>query len=151
MTTNSNQFALTAVQGQVDLGQVSGNVLSCQVDEAETATLVAGDAVTIVDSAGGVPKVLKVTANTAKPFGFLLRNIKDSGFGAGDRCEIGRVNTVVYMTAGAAIARGADVEYVAADTKVITSAGTNPISGFALDKAAADGDLIRVWIKEPTA
>ena len=149
MTLNSNQFDIEAVQGQVDLQAVGGNVLTCQIDSAETATLVAGEAVSIVDNAGGVPKVEQLSADTVEPFGFILRNLKDSSFVADNRVEIGRVNTVVFMTAGAAIARGANVEYDVSEIKVITSAGINPICGFALDKAAADGDLIRVWIKEP--
>jgi len=149
MVLNVNQFELESVQGAVDLSQAVGNILTCQVDVDESATLVAGEAVSIVDSAGGIPKVEQMSADTVEPFGFIIRNLKDQNFPALARCEVAKVNTVVTMTAGAAIARGAKVEYDVSAIKVITSAGTNPICGEALDKAAADGDLIRVWITQP--
>lgn len=148
MAINSNQFAFEAVQGQVDLQSVNGNVITCQIDSAEAATLVAGEAVLITDNAGGVPKVEQLSGDTDEAFGFITRNLKDSDYVAGDRCEVALAYTVIWMTAGAAIARGAKVEYDVSAVKVITSAGTNPIVGRALDKAAADGDLIRVMVLE---
>lgn len=149
MALNSNQFAFEAVQGQVDLQQVNANVFSCQIDKDEAATLVAGEAVSVVDSAGGVPKVEQLSGDTDEAFGFITRNLKDAEFVAENRVEIARSGTVIWMTAGAAIARGAKVEYDVSAVKVITSAGTNPIVGIAYDKAGADGDLIRVLLTEP--
>lgn len=150
MILNPNQFALTTVQGQRDLG-VQGNTISCRVNASESTALVAGQAVKLSDVAGGVPVVTALSANTDFTFGFVLRNPKDQNFAANDRVEIAINDTVVYMTAGAAIARGAYVEVSNAAKKVITSAGVNPIVGFALDKAAADGDLIRVYIQTPSS
>jgi hypothetical protein len=51
------------------------------------------------------------------------------------------------MEAGAAIACGAKVMPVVSGSKVITAAGaTKSVVGVALDKAAADTNLIRVYI-----
>lgn len=148
--TTINAFSMETVQGASDLS-FHGSVLTCQIDAAETATLVAGEAVLITDNAGGVPKVEQLAADTNGTFGFIVRNVKDQNFVAGDRCEVALQGSVLYMTAGAAIARGVAVEYDVSAVKVITSAGTNPVVGFALDKATADGDLVRVFITTPVA
>lgn len=147
---NINQFAQTPVQGLVTQ-TLGGNIVNCQIDSAEAATLVAGEAVKIVDNAGGVPKVAALDANTDITFGFIAYNMKDSGYVAGDRVEIAKQDTLVWMTSGAAIARGANVEVVAATKKVITAAGVNPVVGFAYDKAGAADELIRVWIRDYAA
>ena len=141
-----NQFNQTPVTGQLD-ATVQGNVLSCQVSTSETATIVAGDKVKIEDSAGGVPKVLLITADSDDIFGTVISNRKNTDFTAGDAVEIAIDGSLVWQVAGAAIARGAQVEVVASSQKVITNAGTNPIYGFAFDKAAADTDLIRVYVQ----
>lgn len=148
MTLNPNQFAMTNEKGSTDLGFLK-NVVSCAVSASESGELVAGDAVTIEDSAGGVPKVLLATADNADMFGFVTRNLKDQNRVAGEPLEVAIKNTVMVMEAGAAIARGAKVEFDVSAKKVITSAGTNTIVGWAYDKAAADGDLIRVYIETP--
>ena len=150
MTVTPNQFAMQAIQGQVDLKGFGSNVISCAVSLAEAGTLVAGTSVQLEDTAGGLPKVLKRSADTDPLFGFVVYNLKDSEFEAGDRVEVAIVNSVQYMTASAAIARGASVETVVASDKVATQATSGaPVAGFALDKAAADGDLIRVYIQSP--
>lgn len=148
MTINSNQFALEPVQGEVDM-TVQGQVVSAQVYASESANLVAGQAVKLRDDASGIPTVTACTANTDLVFGFVVRNPKDIDYAPGDRLEVALAGALVYMTAGAAIARGAAVEQVFSTKKVITSAGLNPTVGMAFDKAAADGDLIRVLIDTP--
>lgn len=145
MTLNINQFAQTTVQGQMDL-EFQGSVITCQVDAAQETSLIAGQAVKLATTGGGVPKVISLAADTDASFGFVARNLKDAAFPANSAVEIAMINSVMYMTAGAAITRGAKVEVVSATNKVITNAGTNPVVGFALDKASADGDLIRVYI-----
>lgn len=148
MTQYSNQFALTTEQGQLDL-QASQNVLTCQVSSSESTSIVAGQPVKLEDSAGGLPKVLALTGATSKTFGFVVRNLKDATREANETLEVAIAGSIMYMTAGAAIARGAKLEVVYTTNKVITSAGTNPVVGYALDKAAADGDIIRVIIGTP--
>lgn len=148
MPLNPNQFKQDVVAGQQDLSFV-GSVVSCQVKTGESTALVAGQSVKIVDSAGGVPKVTARAANTDGTFGVIIRNLKDQTFPAESAVEVGLKGTVVYLTAGAAIARGAAVEINYDDDKVIANAGVNPVVGFAYDKAAADGDLIRVYLECP--
>jgi hypothetical protein len=145
-----NAFKMVPVQGGVDLQAAQANVFSCAVDASQATALVAGQAVRIYDSAGGVPKVVAVTGNDDTGlFGFVVRNLKDIDDPALARLEIASTGTVMYMTAGAAIARGARVEIVNSTIKVITAAGTNPVVGVALDKASGDDALIRVLIISP--
>lgn len=148
MTQNPNQFSQTPEVGFLDL-KVQGTVISCQVSSSETVAITGGAALKIEDSAGGVIKVLRATADTDAIFGFAIKNLKDVDRDANDPLEVAIDGSVMYMTAGAAIARGAQVEADVSADKVITSAGTNTIVGWALDKAAADGDLIRVLITTP--
>lgn len=148
MALNQNQFKQTPIQGEMDQ-QVPGTVISCQVDSSQATALVAGQPVKLVDNAGGVPKVVSLAADTDASFGFVVYNLKDAEYAAYARCEIAIKGSIMTMTAGAAIARGAKVEAVQASKKVITSAGINPVIGWAFDKAAADGDLIRVFIETP--
>jgi hypothetical protein len=149
LTPNINQFGQTTVQGQMDL-QFQGSVISCQVDAAQATALIQGQAVKLATTGGGVPKVLALASNSESAFGFVARNLKDANFAANAPLEIAMQSSVMYMTAGAAITRGAKIEVVNSTIKVITNAGTNPVAGFALDKAAADGDLIRVFILTPS-
>lgn len=148
MTQSTNQFNQTAVKGDLDL-KFAGGVISGAVGSGQSGTIVAGQAVRIEDSAGALPKFISLAGATTEATGFAVRNLKDTGYVAGDRLEVAIFGSVQYMEAGAAIARGAKVEFVPTGEKVITSAGTNPIVGWALDKAAADGDLIRVMIETP--
>ncbi len=136
------------VQGQIDL-TFGGSVFSMMVDPTQATALVAGQPVQLYNSSSPIPTVVALTANTDASFGFVVRNLKDANFPTGARLEIASNFAVLYMTAGAAIARGAKIEVVYTTNKVITNAGTNPVAGFALDKALADGDLIRVMIINP--
>jgi len=151
MTQYPNQFTQTPEIGNIDLQTGASNVLTCQVASTETVTLTAGMAVKLADVAGEIPKVLKCTADTDEVFGFVVRNLKDVGRDANEFLEIAIKGSVMYMKAGAAIARGARVEADVSENEVITSAGTNTIVGWALDKAAADGSIFRVYIETPYA
>lgn len=148
MTQALNQFSQTPEVGDLDL-QHQGNVFPCVVASTQSTALVPGQAVKMADVAGGAPKMIGLAANTDKSFGFVVRNLKDASFAANAPLEIATGGAVMYMTAGAAIARGANLEVVYTTNKVITNAGTNPIIGQALDKAAADDDIIRVLIRTP--
>lgn len=144
-----NQFKQSVVQGQLDL-RFNGETISCQIDASEAGTLVPGEAVKLVDSAGGIPKVEKIAADTDEIFGFINYDIKNADFKAEDACEVSRAGNIMHMTASAAIARGVEVCYANASVKVKNLVATNTIVGYALDKAAADGDLIRVVIATPS-
>lgn len=143
MTIGQNQFRQSVVKGFVDLG-FSNNVVSCRVKSNEATALKAGQAVKIVDSVGGTPEVTAVAADTDKVFGVVNYNIKNASFAAGSMVEISIPGNCVYMEASAAIARGASVMVVVTDEKVATGTEGKAVLGMAYDKAAADGDLIRV-------
>lgn len=148
MTQNINQFAQTPEKGDLDL-KFPGGVLSGVVVSTQAGTLVPGQPVELADVAGGVLQFKSLAGATSPAFGFVSRNFKNASYAAGDALEVAFQGSVQYMQAGAAIARGAAVEAVPTGQKVITAAGVNPKIGFALDKAAADGDLVRVYILTP--
>jgi hypothetical protein len=146
---NQNQFAQTAEQGQLDL-RFNPNTISVEIDSSSAGGLVAGQAVKIVDSLGGVPKVVECADDSDDVFGFINYNIKNAVFDASMKAEISFYRgNVMYMTASAAIARNAKVMIVVASKKVATATTGNMIVGRALDKASADGELIRVLIDLP--
>lgn len=144
-----NQFNQAPVQGEMDLA-IQPNIISCCVKSDESAPLIPGQAVTMVDSADGVPKVTAASAATSDIFGFVAYTTKDQDFPAGAAVEIAFFKgSVMFMTASAAIARNAEVMIVQASKKVATVTTSQRIIGRALDKAAVDGDLIRVIINLP--
>lgn len=151
MSLSINQFAQSVVQGQLDL-RFNTAIIAAQIDVSTAGGLVPGTAVKIVDSLGGIPKVVECAADTDDIFGFIGYDIKHQTFEAGDICELAVLyNNVMYMTASAAIARNAKVMIVVSSDKVATATSGKTIAGRALDKATADGDLIRVAIQLPGA
>lgn len=149
MALNINQFSQIPVQGMLDL-KFNPSSISCEIDSTSAGSLPAGQAVKMVDSAGGVPKVVECAADSDDVFGFINFNIKDVTYSAGDMVEISAFRgNVMYMTASAAIARNAKVMIVVASDKVATRAGGGICIGRALDQADADLDLIRVMIDLP--
>ena len=149
MALNINQFALTSTQGQLD-AQRNTQTISCQVDVSSAGGLVPGQAMKMVDSAGGVPKLVECSAASDDVFGFINYDIKSKTFAVGDRVEVSfNYSNVMYMTASAAIARNSKVMVVISGSKVATATTGNMIVGRALDKAINNGDLIRVTILLP--
>lgn len=151
MPQSPNQFAQTQQKGALDL-QFNPQVISVQVDSSQATALVPGQAVKMVDSANGVPKVIAAAADEDDVFGFVVYDIRRVSFPALSYVEVAFFRgSVMYMEASAAIARWAQVMIVVASQKVMTVTATNRIVGRALDKAAADGDLIRVVVDLPGA
>lgn len=151
MAQSPNQFSQTPVQGQLDL-RFNTNVIACQVDVSSAGGLVAGQPVKMVNSAGGVPKIVECAADTDDVFGFIAYDIKDRVFNALQPVEIAAMHdNVMYMTSSAAIARNASVEIVIAGIKVATAVATKRIVGRALDAATGADQLIRVTIELPGA
>ena len=145
MTQSLNQFAQSTEKGILDLA-LNPNIISCRIDPDSVASFVAGTAVKLTDAAGKVLLVEKATIGE-NIFGFVVYSIKKSVPVAGDFIEVAISGSVMQMEASEAIARGINVEIVSASDKIApadTVAAT--IVGKALDKAAADGDLIRVII-----
>lgn len=141
---NMNQFAQTPLKGSAALNTVA-NTVSVQVDPASVATIVAGDAVKLVDKVSTTIIVNKC-ANTDAVFGYVLYTPKKAQFVAGDAMEVAIAGSILYLEASGSIARGANIEFVASTSTVVTAAGTNPVSGVALDKVSS-GQLVRVHTK----
>lgn len=148
MSLQMNQLKMIPVQGQLDLA-VFNNVITGQVDTNVVTPLVPGQAVKLVTTSNGIPIVTPLTANTDATFAFVSYNIKDVNFPARSRVELAMPFTTMQMTASAAIVAGAKIEVIYTTNKVKTNAGVNPVAGYALDAASADGDLIRVVILSP--
>lgn len=145
MALNPNQFRQSTVKGQVDIQAGVDNIITCVVKSDEATALVAAQTVIQSDVYSDVPTVTAAVIDSVA-FGVVVRNIKDQDYPASSRVEIARTGTTMYMEASAAIAAGADVQYDPSTGKIATKASTNGIVGQALDKAGADGDLIRVVI-----
>lgn len=157
MPIQMNSFKMSVIKGMVDL-LIGPGTISAQIDITSTlgadggVGLVPGQAVVLVNSAGGVPKVIEATTDAQDIFGFIAYNPKDPKYMRQDRCEIMAFrNGVMYMEANAAIARGAEVALLIAGVKVITATATDRIIGRAYDAATASGQMIRVVIDLPGA
>jgi hypothetical protein len=144
MSLISNSFTIDPIKGQLT-SDPNFDTFSCQVDTDESGTLVPAQPVVLVDAAGDQIPVEAISAVDDAIFGFIPANFKINEYEALDQVKIVR-RGVMFMEASAAIARGADVEVVISGTKVATQSSGTTI-GTALDKAAADGDLIRVLIE----
>lgn len=151
-TVNPNQFAQSPYLGMIDL-RFNPNTVSVLIDSSETGSLYAGGAVKCVDSAGGIPKVVGCTADSDEVMGFLQFDIKTVAWTAGMPAEIGMRNNVIFLYATAAIPRLSRV-CLALSTNggVVAATGSSGkrIVGFAYDKAAAAGQLIRVYLETPS-
>lgn len=145
MTQNLNQFGQLPVLGQLDLQSRGGTILTGQISSAQVTSLVPGQACKIEDSAGGVPKLLSC-ADTDQADGFIVFTLKDQNFPTLARAEFALFGSVMYMNSNAAIARNGRVEAKNADQTVGPAGGVNPVIGWALDKATASGQLIRIFI-----
>lgn len=151
---NPNQFAQSNVLGAIDL-RFPYNSVSVQIDVSQASALYAGDAVKIVDSADGVPKVVGCSANADEVMGFINFDIKTKSFVAGSMAEISMGGNVMYLYATGAIARGVQVQLDLltgghGGVKTITGSSGADIVGWAYDKSTASGQLIRVFLKTPS-
>lgn len=149
MTLNQNQFVQKPVQGLLDLMQ-NFNTIPCQVDTSQVTALLPGQAVKVVNSVGGVPKVIAIAADTDDVFGFVNYALKNASYPALAPVEVSIGGNIMWMTAAGAITRMAKVNTLQASTKVQTDqGGGNTVVGRAFDEAVLNGDLIRVLIKTP--
>lgn len=149
---NPNQFVQAPVLGQVDL-YLNYNTIACQVDASQGATpLVAGQAVKVVASEGGIPKIIACSANADNVFGFINYNVKNRNFGIGFVVEVSQKGNVLYLQSTGPIARGAQVTLdlfsIGGVGQLVGSSGAN-IVGFALDNANG-GELVRIELIVPS-
>lgn len=151
-TLSPNQFNQTPIVGMIDL-RFDYDTVSAQIDVSQATALYAGAAVKIVDSADGAPKVVGVSANSDEVFGFINFDIKTIQYVAGSLCEISQAGNVMYLYATGAIARGSrvqlDISTMGGVAALVGSSGADVV-GWAFDKAAAAGALIRVHLSVPS-
>ncbi len=156
-TVSPNQFAQTTITGVLDL-RLNYNTIAVQVDPAETGVVTPGAALkgsdsAVVGAAGGntLPLVLLATAITDSVVGFANYNIKNANWIGGQVLEMSCAGNCMYLMATAAIARWGRLEI-----DPLTKGGVKPIAstgnyvGYALDKATAAGQNIRVMIAAPS-
>lgn len=149
---SQNQFSQSPIIGMLDL-KFNYDTISAEVDASQSGVLLAGQAVKIVDSAYGIPKVVACAANSDQVFGFINFDIKSASYAAGDKLELSQAGNVIYLISVGAIARGAQVQndltYVGG-VKTITGSSGAAIVGYAYDKASGDGQLLRVRLSNPS-
>jgi len=143
MTQNVNQFGMSLEKGLLTLSK--DNLFDVKIDDASVATIPSGSAVKITDTTDAQITVDLATAAADDIFGFVVYESRKNSFAAKDFVRVACIGSVMQMEASAAIARGASVEIVPTGEKVVTRT-TGTVIGRALDKASADGDLIRVLI-----
>lgn len=150
---NPNQFAQAPFLGMIAELTESIN-FPAQIGPAQSGSLLAGCFVKMVDSAGGVPKVVAASADSDDVWGAIIYNIKNASYAAGAVCQVAMEGSFMWLTATAAIARGAQValDYATSGgVKPISGSGGERIVGRAFDKATVAGQLIRVLIKTPSS
>ena len=150
MTQTSNQFEMSREKGTSALLE-NTEVLECRVDSSESTALVAGQAVKVKDVTNDLVTVTAATDDADDILGFVLYSVKTDTHAADANVKVAIRGTVMNMEASAAIAAGANVEIVVTGQKILTVTNTGSrIIGKALNKAAADGDIIPVLVNTPT-
>lgn len=146
-----NQFGQSAYLGMIDQ-RFPYNTVSVQIDSTQSDALYAGAPLKVVDSAGGVPKVVACDASTDQCIGFLNYNQKNITYAAGEAAEMSMKGNVMFLYATGAISRFAQVVLDVDNNGVAAATGStgSRIVGFAFDKATAAGQLIRVFIEAPS-
>jgi len=144
---NQNQFAISTLKGTLD----SGNSITCQYYAADLAdSISAGEFVVLADVASAlapnVSVVKKGEDEAAKYLGMVLTNPLKAAWVSGEKLEVAILGTIAMAEVSGAVAAGASLEYDPVSGKVAEKSGSNSVVGLAMEKAAADGDLIRVLI-----
>lgn len=148
---SQNQFAQRTIVGQLDQ-HFNYNTTPVQIDVSQVGDLFAGSAVKMVDSAGGVPKVIGCDANDDEVLGFINYDIKTQVFLPGAAAEISGDGNVMYLYATTAIARGAQVTLAVEEAPgAVAAANTgDTLVGWTMDKATAAGALVRIKLSSPS-
>lgn len=151
-TQSPNQFAQAPYLGMIDM-RFPYNTVSVLIDASQVASLYPGSAVKMVDSIGGVPKVVGCSTNSNEVLGFINFDIKTVAFSAGVPAEISMAGNVMFLYATEAIARGVQVVLDLSTNGGVAAASAHTgskIVGWSYDKASAAGQLIRVFLKTPS-
>lgn len=147
-----NQFQQATMLGMVDL-RYNINTVAVQIDASQATPLQFGAAVKMVDSAGGIPKVVGITADTDEVYGYLNYDGKQQSFAAGALAEMSSGGNAIYLYAATAIGRGKQVTsniLTPGGVSQATASSGKAITGWAYDKATAPGQLIRIMLTCPS-
>lgn len=150
--TNINQFKQGRAVGDLDLNFFGGaSTISCRYSPEGTGDLIAGEAVKLLDLGAddvvGPPIIDKRAGDTTAIYGVVIRSLKQSAFAPGAMVEIAIEGSVMFLRAGAELARGVKVSAVKATSGNIQAIGTKAYLGYTLDKAANTSDIVRVFLK----
>lgn len=150
-TLSQNQFNQTPYLSMLDQ-RFNYDTVSVEIDSSQSGLLFAGAAVKIVDSAGGVPKVVGCALDSDQVFGFINYDVKTISYAAFAMAEISQAGNVMYLYATGAIPRGVqvvpDLTTNGGVQAALGATGDN-IVGWSYDKATAAGQLIRVRLMTP--
>jgi hypothetical protein len=151
VTLNPNQFAQTAMQGDIDLGIMQTGAISGRISPNQATPLLAGTPVKLdtAVTSGKLPMFIAAAVGDVA-FGYLKRTLKQSIFALGDDCEvICNPAPVMWLTAKNTVAMGASVES-GTDPLTVQTTSAQKARGIALEPAT-DGQLVRVYLLAPFA
>ena len=148
--TAMNAFAPDGeLKGRLDL-QANIDSLSCIIDSTQATAIKAGTPVKVIATSSKLPHIV-AAASGDLILGFVKHSPRKESFAAGEVVEVSYGGDVMYLEADAAIDAGVPVNVTdftdMAVAKIGTSAGSTV--GFALEKATAAGQLIRVLLRTP--
>jgi len=154
MSQNMNQFKQTPVVGSLDLqSNPNPSMFTCRFkDASETAgtTMVPGEGAKLIDldTADFIsPPIVDERALVSDPiFGVKVYTTKKNAAVDNDIVQVAGRGAVVFMNAGAAIVRGAEVSLVLATPGNVVTLTAGSRLGVCLDKATAANQLVRVLI-----
>ena len=139
-----NTFKQEAILGMVDMGRSPGTFPGVLASDL-SAPVVAGQFVKLVDQAGPGLRFEDCDADTDHAFGVVVYDAKDGSRDKDEAVEVAGNGDVVFLRATGAIGAGVQVALDTSEIGGVTATlSAVAIVGLALDKAAADGDLIRV-------
>lgn len=155
---NQNQFAMSELVGIVDMRVGPTNVVAAQVDAsvalaaAPNNVIQPGQGVKVVaNTNGGILKVAPITAKADACIGFVVFNIKDVNYVAGQNLEIAMWGSVIWLFATGAIAQMGecclDPTYVGG---VQATGQTATLVGQAFDGCAAAGPIRVMLVPNPS-
>ena len=144
---SQNQFAQNTNVGLVDMKLGSTNVIAAQVAPSVSALVYPGQAVKIVaNTNGGIPQVQPISSKSDQAIGFVVFNIKDLAYSAGQNLEIALFGTVMWLFATGAVSQFAEVCLDPTYVGGVQATGNSAlIVGWAIDGASAAG-AIRVML-----
>lgn len=148
--TAMNAFAPTGeLKGRLDL-QANIDSLSCIIDSTQNTAIKAGTPVKVVTTSAKLPHIV-AAASGDLILGFLRQSPRKDSFVAGDVVEVSYGGDVMYLEADAAIDAGSPVNVSDFTDYAVAAPGstTGSTIGFALEKATAAGQLVRVLLRTP--